>query len=198
MSEDSAANAEPAESLPLEDGVPGDHPGEGDAKPNSRRKKMLIILGVVLLGGIVLGIGFTLLISSLKPSPQEQPKAPAPPPVRDPHQERLIRDLQEKNRQLEAQAKQRQEVQVKPAEHSVPRDDSAQLKALKEKNEKLEEQLRLSRQAAPAPSPSRPAPAFGKSGPTGKVAEDCTITDKTEQLGDRLKSCVEDFNNATR
>lgn len=197
MSEDSAANAEPAGELPPEDGAPGDPADEGAAKPNSRRKKMLIILGVVLLGGITLGVGFTLLISALKPSPQESAKAPAPVTVRDPLQERLIHDLQEKNRQLEAQAKQRQELQAKPAEHPVPRDDSAQIKELKEKNERLEEQLKLSRQAVPAVSPPRP-PAFGKPGSTGKVAEDCTITDKTEQLGDRLKSCVEGFNNATR
>lgn len=196
MSEDSAANAEPAEGLPPEDGAFDDSADAGALKPSGRRKKMLIILGVAVVGGIILGASFTLLISALKPASREQPKIPAPAPVRDPSQDPLVRDLQAKNQQLEAQVKQQRDVQVKPAEYAGPRDDSEQIKELKAKNEKLEEQLKLSRQAAPL-LPSTRSFVHGKPS-NAKVAEDCTITDKTEQLGEKLKSCVEGFNKATR
>lgn len=196
MSEDSAANAEAADGLSPEAGLLDEQIEEGTLKPNGRRKKMLIILGVAVVGGIILGISFTLLLSALQPTPRDQIKvsAPAPALVRDPHQESLIRDLQAKNRLLEEQARQQSIVQTKPAEYSAPRDDNEQIKELKEKNEKLEEQLRLSRQAAPPPVRSF---AHGKPS-NAKVAEDCTITDQTVPLGEKLKSCVEDFNRATR
>lgn len=196
MSEDSAASTEAADGLSPEAGLLDDQTEEGASKPNGRRKKMLIILGVAVAGGIILGVSFTLLLSSLQPTPKDQVKisAPAPAPVRDPLQESLIRDLQAKNRLLEEQARQQSIVQTKPAEYSAPRDDSAQIKELKEKNEKLEEQLRLSRQAAPPPVRSF---AHGKPS-NAKVAEDCTITDQTVPLGEKLKSCVEDFNRTTR
>jgi hypothetical protein len=158
---------------------------------------MLIILGVAVVGGAILGVSFTLLLSALQPTPKDQVKisSPAPAPMRDPHQESLIRELQEKNRLLEEQARQQSIVQTKPAEYSAPRDDNEQIKELKEKNEKLEEQLRLSRQAAP-PLPV-PRAFYGKPS-NAKVAEDCTISDKTVPLGEKLKSCVEDFNKITR
>lgn len=196
MSEDSAANAEAADGLSPEAGLLDDQIEEGAPKSNGRRKKMLIILGVAVVGGIILGISFTLLLSALQPTPKDQVKVSAPVPtlVRDPQQESLIRDLQAKNRLLEEQAKQQSSVQAKPAEYSAPRDDNEQIIKLKEKNEKLEEQLRRSRQAAPSPVRSF---AHGKPS-NAKVAEDCTITDQTVPLGEKLKSCVEDFNRITR
>jgi len=196
MSEDSATKAEAAEDLTPEAGALDEQIEEGTLKPHGRRKKMLIILGVAVVGGIILGISFTLLLSALKPTPQEQVKTSAPAPVRDPHQESLIRDLQARNQQLEAQAKQQSVVQTKPAEYSAPRDDNELIKELKAKNEKLEEQLRLSHQTAPSLPPPR---SFAHGKPSNaKVTEDCTISDQTVPLGEKLKSCVEDFNRITR
>lgn len=195
MTEESATT----DALPADGSPPGVDEGgseESDAAAStSRRKKMLVILGVAVLGGTILGVASTLMISSLKPG--SAPQASPPAPRQDRQQDALIQELRAKNQALEAQA--RQAVQVRPPEvhlkqpeHAVPRDDSEQVKELKAKNEKLEEQLRLSQQVAPLP-PVR----HGKVS-SAKVAEDCTITDKTEKLGEKLKSCVDGFNSTTR
>ncbi len=165
-----------------------------------RRAKMMIILGVVAVGGTVLGVAGTLLIASLKSDPATHTSAPAP--RHDTQQDALIQELRAKNQALETQVKQTEHappaaVQAKQPEFAATHDDSEQIKELKAKNEKLEEQLKISQQAAPPVRSEAPPPLRGKAA-GAKVAEDCTITDKTEKLGERLKSCVEGFNSATR
>jgi len=194
-----------AEALPTDGLPPGaDEAGEASeaaaTRSLGRRNKMLIILGVAVLGGTIIGVASTLLISSLKPNPTLPSSAPAP--RQDRQQEILIQELKAKNQALETQAKQvlhipPSEAQTKQPEHAAPHDDSEQLKELKAKNEKLEEQLKLSQKAVPPLRNEAPPVLHGKAS-GAKVAEDCTITDKTEKLGERLKSCVEGFNSATR
>lgn len=88
-----------------------------------------------------------------------------------------------------------------------------ELKELKAKNEKLEEQLRLLPPVVPAsahdpvplpalsvPEPA-PAPAVIRSRPANekeKVTADCTVPDKDAKLSEKLKSCIEGFNASTR
>lgn len=194
------AEAQPTDDLPPGTGEAGEASEAATPQRAGRRNKMLIILGVAVLGGTIVGVAGTLLISSLKPNPTLPSSAPAP--RQDRQQEILIQELKAKNRALETQAKQAvqvpsPQVQTKQPEHVASRDDSEQLKELRAKNEKLEEQLKLSQKVAPAARYEAPPVLRGKASGE-KIAEDCTITDKTEKLGEKLKSCVEGFNSATR
>ena len=85
-----------------------------------------------------------------------------------------------------------------------------ELNALKTKNEKLEEQLKLSQSIAPVSAPDAvsfptPVPApdpiirHNRSADAReKVTADCTVPDKTSKLSEKLKSCIEDFNTSTK
>jgi len=193
-------DALPTDGLPPETGEVEETSDAAATQSIGRRNKMLIILGVAVLGGTILGVASTLLISSLKPNPTLPSSAPAP--RQDRQQDALIQELKAKNQALETQARQALQVpapetQTKQPQHAAPYDDSAQLKELKAKNEKLEEQLKLSQKGVPTARYEAPPVLRGKASGE-KIAEDCTITDKTEKLGEKLKSCVDGFNSSTR
>jgi len=81
-----------------------------------------------------------------------------------------------------------------------------ELNALKARNEKLEEQLKLSPPVASvsaleAVSPPAPGPVIPHNRAADakeKVTADCTVPDKTGKLSEKLKSCIENFNTDTR
>lgn len=167
-------------------------PGENGIKTRFRQKKLLVVLGTTTLGGVLLGVGGMTLIAYLQPTANEHQAPPAiAAPARAPEQVALVEELKE----------------------------------LKAKNEKLEEQLKLPAQLAPASAPvhdvvslpaqdavSAPAPVAApapaptiiyrnratRAGSKEKVAEDCTVPDKDEKLGEKIKSCIESFNASTR
>jgi hypothetical protein len=155
------------------------------ARPEGRNRKLLLILAVAMLGGTIAGVGGTMVISSLFKEKPQTITVSAPPPVEhhveapapDPKQEALIKDLKEEKARLEAQLKQ----QADARRHETPT--------------KVEEPPKA--ETAPPPPPKviyRTVNSKDKP----KVSEDCTISEKVDGVGDRLKNCIQDFNNATR
>lgn len=195
--ESTTAENPPVEDLPAEPEAAGENAVAGP----SRRKKMLIILGIAVVAGIVVGAGGALLISWAKPASQEKVAAIPQAPQPDPRQQTLIEELKTKNAQLENRLKEQPVSQVAPVEQPTPadavapRDEAEALKILREKNEKLEEQLLKAREKAARVSAR---PAKRSKGAAEKIAEDCTIPDGENKLSDKLKNCIEDFNSATR
>lgn len=191
MSEESpTVENPPGQDLPAEP----EASGENTVVRFSRRKKMFIILIIAVLGGIAVGVSAVLLISWSKSSQQEKLVAPAP--QSDPRQQALIEELKTQNEQLENRLKEQQASQVAPVEqvtppNPAPRDETEELKALREKSEKLEAQLIKAREKA-----ARPVKR-GKGAPE-KVTEECSVPDGENKLSDKLKDCIEGFNSATR
>ena len=161
----------------------GDMP-EGDAPAGSsfmdrlRQNKLLWVLSAAVLGGLLLGVGGMTLIAYMQPATKESHAPPAiVTPEPDPKQEALAKELEE----------------------------------LKLKNEKLEEQLQVSRSGVegaasahadplPAATPGADIPHNRSAGAKTKekVTADCTVPDKTANLGEKLKSCIEGFNDNTK
>lgn len=193
MSEESST----AENPPSQDGPAAELevPEEKAVARFSRRKKMLIILIIAVLGGVAVGVGGSLLISWTKSTPQEKLVTPAPQP--DPRQQALIEELKAQKEQLEIRLKEQRAPQAAPVEQATPpillapHDETEELKALREKSEKLEAQLIKAREKA-----ARPAKR-GKGAPE-KVTEECTVPDSENKLSDKLKDCIEGFNSTTR
>lgn len=165
---------------------------EGEAaelavRPNGRNKKLMFILGVAALGGTILGVGGTVTVSSLfreKPAAATPEAAPPPQvvhhveePKTDPRQETLIKELKEQNQRLENQLK---------VQADASREAAAKHDAPPKPETKVE------------PPPPKVIYRTVKSNEKPKVAEDCTISDKTDGLGERLKTCIDDFNKAVR
>lgn len=156
-------------------------------RPEGRNRKLLLILGVAVLGGTFVGVGGTMVISSIykeKPQPvivsapppvEQHPEAPAP----DPKQEALIKVLKEEKERLEAQLKQQM---------AAPRLDPP----------KVEEASKVDAASPPPPPPPKVIYRTVNAKDKPKVSEDCTISEKADGLGERLKNCINDFNNATR
>jgi hypothetical protein len=181
IEESATANTAFAPGLPPTGKVAGAPDEETDAvaiKPNSRRRKMLIILGIAVLGGVILGASSAVLLSYLKPGPRE----PANAHIADHRQDALIEELKTKNQQLETR--------IKQSDHAAPHGDN-------EQTNKPEEAFKPPQPATQVRNEIAPPVVHGKFSGT-KVAEDCTVTDKTEKLGEKLKSCIEGFNSATR
>ncbi len=178
------AEEQPSELPPTSPASPEEEP-DATLKPQGRNRKLVLILIAAMLGGTIVGVGGTMVISSLfkeKPTavPVSTPAAVAPPPsmpTPDPQQTALIKELTEQNSRLEAQMKQ----QAALAARDVP--------------PKSEESSKS--EAKPIPQPPRVIYRTVKAHEKRKVAEDCTIAEKDDGLGDRLKKCIEDFNAST-
>lgn len=162
--------------------------GEPDEviKPQGRNRKLMFILIATMLGGTIVGVGGTVVVSSLfkeKPAtapanlPVAEPRRSMPPRP-DPRQDALIKELKEQNQRLEAQMRQ----QATLSTHDAP--------------PKSEEPTKID----PKPTPPAPRVIYRtvKAHEKPKVSEDCTITEKDDGLGERLKKCIEDFNATTR
>jgi hypothetical protein len=164
----------PGTSASEQDGAPD----ENSFKSRFRRNKLLVVLSAAALGGVILGVGGMTVIAYLQPAAKEYPPPPTitAPPVPDAKHEALVEELNE----------------------------------LKTKNEKLEEQLKQvppAPEVAPLPAPatvSEPAPIpipvivrSHSASDKDKVTADCTVPDKDQKLGEKLKSCIEGFNAST-
>lgn len=179
------AEEQPSE-LPTATPVSTEEDPDEIIKPQGRNRKLMFILIAAMLGGTIAGVGGTVVISSLLK--EKSTSVPASPPVAevhgstaptpDPKQDALIKELTEKNQRLEAQIKQQAALPM----HDAP-----------VKSEDPEK-------SASRPTPSAPRVIYRtvKSNEKPKVSEDCTITEKNDGLGERLKKCIEDFNDSTR
>jgi hypothetical protein len=166
--------------------------GASGIKSRFRQQKLLVVLGTTTLGGVLLGVGGMTLIAYLQPTAKEHQAPPAIiAPARAPEQTALVEELKElkaKNEKLEEQLK----LPAQLAPTSAPMHDAVALPA-------QDAVSAVAPVAAPAPVPTviyrnRPTRAGGKE----KVTEDCTVPDKDEKLGEKLKACIEGFNTSTR
>lgn len=181
--------------LPASTSLPTEDELVATARPQGRNRKLMLILATMLLGGAIIGVGGTLVISSLfkekpnsvpvTPVVREAPRsaapapAPVPVPVSDPKQEALIKELKAQNERLETQIK--QQAALTHSQRDAPA--------------KIEEPVKV--EPKPVPPPPRVIYRTVKANEKPKVAEDCTITEKDDGLGERLKKCIDDFNKAT-
>lgn len=194
MAESPPSADSPADSLSETVSMPtpdqDETPGENGMKSHFRQKKLLVVLGTTALAGMLLGVGGMTLIAYLQPTAKENQAPPSVrAPVPDAKQAALVEELKElkaKNEKLEEQMK----LPAQPTPASAP--DAVSLPA-------QDAVSAIAPVAAPMPAPTiiyRNRPTRAGRGKE-KVTEDCTVPDKDEKLGDKLKSCIEGFNAST-
>lgn len=191
MAEPSPSADPPSTDQPETAGAEVGTPDEGAVESRFKQKKLLVVLGATAFAGLLLGVGSMLLLNYLQPaSPEHRAPPPVTAPVPDRQREVLadeLKELRAKNEKLEEQLK----LAAQPAPVSAPAHDAAPLPT-----------PTAAPEMAPVaePVPSRPISHHRstRASRQEKVTADCTVPDKDARLGEKLKSCIEDFNASTR